>query len=370
MSDAELVRAWFDWVASASLQLVVFVPVAAMLAHALREFPAKLRHALWLLVLLKALLPPQLSAAWGIGHFATQVSVQLHAPMLAVFFDPIGAIHGGLIPTDVHAAPSRPDLAWLVARESEFATSMASVCLGIWLAGACLLLSMARLQSVRIAHLIGKARDVREGPLHEAMILAAGRAGLDFLPRLVLSAEAATPFATGFHRPVVVLPADLPGQVGARDLASVLLHECLHLRRRDPLVVGLQLLVQAMFWFHPLVWIANENLSIERELCVDEEATGPQGLDVIAYARALLNIAATGAHGLRGVLAFLGIGRGRSELARRIERLLAPRRTTRAALVVGWATVAIFAFIFIPMGPLSPGDGRPMPPPQHASSTR
>jgi len=48
-------------------------------------------------------------------------------------------------------------------------------------------------------------------------------------------------------------------------------HEVQHVRRRDNLAAAMHLVVEAIFWFHPLVWWLGARLVEERERACDEE---------------------------------------------------------------------------------------------------
>ena len=54
-------------------------------------------------------------------------------------------------------------------------------------------------------------------------------------------------------------------------MEAMLAHEVAHVRRRDNLTAALHMLVEAMFWFHPLVWWMERRLVEERERACDEE---------------------------------------------------------------------------------------------------
>ena len=56
------------------------------------------------------------------------------------------------------------------------------------------------------------------------------------------------------------------------DLRPIFAHELLHYRRRDHWVGFLQLMVAAVWWFHPLVWWMNRQVSRTREMSCDEQA--------------------------------------------------------------------------------------------------
>jgi len=54
-------------------------------------------------------------------------------------------------------------------------------------------------------------------------------------------------------------------------LEVILAHELCHVRRRDNLAAALHMVVEAIFWFHPLVWWLEARMMEERERACDEE---------------------------------------------------------------------------------------------------
>jgi hypothetical protein len=69
----------------------------------------------------------------------------------------------------------------------------------------------------------------------------------------------------------------------------VLAHERAHIARRDNLTAHLQRLVEALFWFHPLVWFIGVRLREERERACDE-AVLERGHDAADYASGILEV--------------------------------------------------------------------------------
>ncbi|MBN1998839.1 TonB family protein [candidate division KSB1 bacterium] len=68
-------------------------------------------------------------------------------------------------------------------------------------------------------------------------------------------------------------------------------HELAHIRRRDGVIQFLQILVQALYFFHPLVWLLNERLYEYREMACDDEAVEKCRLNKTFYSRYLVQIA-------------------------------------------------------------------------------
>src|SRR4029078_10203180 len=98
------------------------------------------------------------------------------------------------------------------------------------------------------------------------------------------------PAAFGLFRPTVLLPGPLLCDLGPDQVELILDHELVHIRRWDALMSRLQLAVQVLWWFHPLVWWANREASRERERCCDEEVVAGLGCDPARYARSLLDV--------------------------------------------------------------------------------
>jgi uncharacterized protein (TIGR03435 family) len=82
---------------------------------------------------------------------------------------------------------------------------------------------------------------------------------------------AGEPGIVGFWRPVLVLPARLLEHLNSRQLDAVLRHELCHVRRRDNFFAAIHMVVEAIFWFNPLVWWIGSRMVEERELACDEE---------------------------------------------------------------------------------------------------
>lgn len=97
------------------------------------------------------------------------------------------------------------------------------------------------------------------------------------------------PGVVGFLRPVLVLPAQLLEHLNPRQLSAILTHELCHVRRRDNLFAGLHMVVEAIFWFHPLVWWIGSRLVEERELACDEEVLR-MGCEPADYVEGILKV--------------------------------------------------------------------------------
>ena len=93
----------------------------------------------------------------------------------------------------------------------------------------------------------------------------------------------------GIFRPVLLLPNGIMDCLTAREMESIVAHELCHVRRRDNLLTAIHMAVEALFWFHPLVWWVGARLMEERERACDEEVL-LLGSEPQVYAEGILRI--------------------------------------------------------------------------------
>ena len=79
------------------------------------------------------------------------------------------------------------------------------------------------------------------------------------------------PGVFGILRPLLLWPAAISEHLQDAHLEAILAHEVQHVRRRDNLAAAMHMVVEAIFWFHPLVWWLGARLVEERERACDEE---------------------------------------------------------------------------------------------------
>jgi beta-lactamase regulating signal transducer with metallopeptidase domain len=318
-----------------------------------------LAYLLWIVVILKCLTPPIWSSPTGLFSWA------LVSPSAAESFEAPAAI------TTIDAGPARPDAAAALlpmsqqtvsTREANVAPtspwSIAVTAVGIvWLSGV---LGCAGFVLVSFSRVWSRLR-CSALPLEPKWLAqfdaCADRLALRRRVRLVVTSQPIGPAVFGFVRPVVVLPHSLVTRRSQIELAPILSHELIHIRRADPLVAVVQVFAQCLWWFHPLIWWANRQASRERERACDEEVLAELKLDPAAYGQSLLHILRM-KRSLQPVLAFPGV-RPVEVTTRRLAHIMQaePRfhvRTPRWQ----WAVAFVAATVALP------GAGLAFPPKQ------
>lgn len=207
------------------------------------------------------------------------------------------------------------------------APTLAALLLAAWLAG--IAWSLVRLF---VAH-AGLRRIMaasRRSPALEDAYREVIPAGVE-----ILVSTAFGPAAVGILHPKIILPRGMAMALPADALRAALLHEASHHRRRDVLVLLMQRLVEAVFWWNPLVRLLGTASDAAREVACDIRAARTFGAPA-DYAEALLDAIAhfvpTGSHA--GGLA-LHTAASLSTLDRRIDAIIEQPRSP------GWADKAM-----------------------------
>src|SRR6185369_11369822 len=135
------------------------------------------------------------------------------------------------------------------------------------------------------------------------------------------------PGVVGLRKPVIILPEGIDRYLTERQLAAVLAHEVCHVHRRDNVTAAVHMAVEAMFWFHPLVWWIGARLVAEREQACDEHVVA-ETAEPIVYAEGIVNICRRYVE--TPLMSVAGVGG--ADLKARIDAILANRIGLRLTL--------------------------------------
>ncbi len=261
-------------------QSTLFAVVAAILTLALRNNHAGVRYRLWLAASVKFLIPFSLLISLG-GHLAKpRVSGSTQKGLYSVVEElsqPFTKTAAPVAVLGAHASSPAPLLHWLQR-----------VLTAVWLWGFVAVLSVWGWRWRRVSAAVMRgAVPVIQGPEVDALRRQEQIAGVRTPILYLLSRDLLEPGIFGIVRPALVWPAGISEHLTDAHLEAIIAHEVSHVRRRDNLAAAMHMFVEAIFWFHPLVWWLGARLMEERERACDEEVL-QRGNPPQVYAESIL----------------------------------------------------------------------------------
>ena len=279
------------------IKATILLMLVAGACQLLRRQSASLRHMLWTMAMVGLIAIPLVttfapaSLRWrvlpvlnapapGLRESATrpQPSSQLATPRpdSKRTGPEIATAAADARATDTDGQPVAPRLSWR------------GTLLLLWAFGAALLLTRFLAALVAVRRIARRATEITDERWHAAADRAARSLGVVTVPELRQSDDVAMPFACGLVRPIIVIPsAAVDWTAEHRD--AVLMHELAHVSRGDLTMNAVSHLVRAVYWFHPLAWLAAYRLRVEGERACDDAVLRAGALPS-NYAEHLLNI--------------------------------------------------------------------------------
>ena len=159
-----------------------------------------------------------------------------------------------------------------------------------------------------------------------------------------------SPAVCGIFNPVILLPKKLTRFLKEHDLQIILMHELVHIQRCDTWVAWLQTVLQILYWYNPLLWIANQRIRDIREQAVDEQVAVYLDHNTQPYCETLLRIAKESFTRPALSLRLMGVFESNKTLNTRIRHLLEdtlPR--FRRFQFWHYAVIILIAICLLPM---------------------
>jgi beta-lactamase regulating signal transducer with metallopeptidase domain len=300
-------------------QSTLFAIAAGLLAIACRRNRARVRYALWLGASIKFFIPFALLTALGSQlAWPRALAKEIRQPIISAAIAPA---------------------TWVVAATSPAAPSHARdgrglALLGIWGCG-CLAIVSTRIRMWR------RVRETLDAstPMELSGIETPASMQVRSAPGVL------EPGVVGWREPVLLMPADIDQHLTTPEIEAIVAHELCHIRRYDNLTAAMHMAVEAVFWFHPLVWWIGGRLIDERECACDEDVlcriSSPRD-----YARGILNVCK---RYIASPLASVS-GVGSANVRTRIDAILA----NRVGEAIGWSkrlalSTAMASAVFVPL---------------------
>ncbi len=271
-----------------SWQISVLVIVIAAISAAMKNKSAHIRYLLWLVVLAKCLIPPLFSIPLPILPEEKQAEPvlvsQAQIPVLDI--DAANEVESEHVVSPSSTMAVRPEPTIIERKAKISIHELLGFC---WISGAVVFLIFALIKALRTSRWLHRQRRLMSTEFQTDIENIFRTFGIRTFPKIWLLEGIGQPFVWGLPRGNIYLPANFAKVNNSWHRRSVLMHELGHVIRFDATVNLLQVISQAIFWFHPFVWWANRNLRQERERCCDEMAIARLNASPKDYSSAIVD---------------------------------------------------------------------------------
>jgi beta-lactamase regulating signal transducer with metallopeptidase domain len=340
---------------------------------------AVFRYWVWMLVLVKLVLPPSLASPVSVGYFVgdSLPTISEKQPALAeqnfekqkVVKSEIEFPAGPSLSQELDASGNQarsaewprlfaevevePIAAKSGTQEVQPAGAVSLSWEGAVFAGWMLVVGvMCLLVLQRVFFVLSLIRQAKGGNdlMMENLEYCRKRLNLKTKVRLKVSPNATSPAVCGLFRPVILVPHNLTPDLGTSQLRTVLLHELAHIKRGDLWANLVQTFLQIVYFYNPLLWLASAVIRRIREQAVDETVQAAMGEKARDYPETLLNVARLAFKRPALLLRLIGVVESRSALKARIKRMLTRPIPKSAKLgIAGLILVVVIGGLLLPM---------------------
>jgi beta-lactamase regulating signal transducer with metallopeptidase domain/ketosteroid isomerase-like protein len=345
------------------IQTGVLVTILWLLDTVLRKrVKASIRYCIWLLVLVKLVLPVDLSLPSGIGywlHFESPQSPSVTETVTSKLqetttAEPVHTVTSNIKNTsssNITAADIQP-VAYKQDKASNefFAKEWIFV---LWLTGVVILTGVFIRRIVTVRRIVARSKPITEGAADFKSVLQGNNR-----ISVRLSEEIPSPAVCGLIRPVILIPSALIEKLDKKQLEAVLLHELSHIQRGDLWLNTIQSLLQIFYFYNPFVRLGNHFIRKTREQANDERVLIQMNGRRDCYSETLIEVAAAVIG--RPVLAvrLIGVAEPKSNLYERIKLMM--QKPIPKTVKLGWTgglAVLLLGCILLPMsaGKSAPG---------------
>jgi beta-lactamase regulating signal transducer with metallopeptidase domain len=222
----------------------------------------------------------------------------------------------------------------------------------LWLAGGGVVLLWILGGKLYCAHVLRTSGSMAGAEIEQAARAAAERLGLRVPFQIRQSERIRVPVVTGFLRPALILPPRAQEWPADRREA-ILTHELAHIQRGDILTQFLAQLACAMYWFNPLVWMAERRLLIERERACDDAVIRHQ-CKASSYAQFLMDTSEELGERYRPAWSLAGMAEG-TDFKDRVLSILDPNaRRNSVTSFRTWSVVLVSLLVILPFLTIHP----------------
>lgn len=368
----------FAWTMLLQSSLLILILLALDLLLR-RKVRAVFRYCLWMLLLVKLVLPVGLALPYSPAYWASsllpetnQVAPETPVKVTPQQADTIASQYGlkhlpptpkvlgrpvrATVPTITDDGTYMPPvtLAELESAAVDTANQTTPIiwqsfaALG-WLVAVLLMLGLLIQRLFFVKSLIRQSK-LADGNLLSQLKQCASKMDMRRKVDIRISPNASSPSVCGLIQPVILMPDNLSDHLSKNQIDAILMHELAHIKRGDLWVNFIQALLQIAYFYNPLLWLANSAIRRIREQAVDEMVLVAMEDRAEDYPETLLNVSKLVWSKPMLSLRLIGVVESKSALTSRIKHILS--RPFPKSAKLGWFglfMIIAFATVALPM---------------------
>ncbi|MBN2081399.1 M48 family metalloprotease [bacterium] len=309
---------------------------------------AHVAYLLWLLVIVKLLMPPVVSIPVAEALWQAPDQIARTEPVQPTTATTAGAGDGPIGPLDLAAVPAvlndqpQPHPVWLGYLKTWLPFGL--------LAGSLIGLLWSLITLANFSRRLADQSQPAPEQLQDLARQLAAQLQLDTVPVVYATGARLSPLVWWLKGHVaVVVPDELIGQLDEQQWRWILAHELAHIRRRDYLVRWVEWLACIGFWWNPVVWWAKRQLRAAEEICCDNLVLTRLKPQPSSYAKSLLTVVEFLADPALNPPALASEINSGGFFLRRCRMIVSdkPKRTPARWMLV---LVFVFALVVLPLG--------------------
>lgn len=277
----------FSYLVQTSLAVSVLIGLVLLVRRPFaKAFGQKTAYVLWAIPMARLIMPP-VPANWTLFG-ALDIGVAEAAPPTPSLAEPVLVsefVFSSLAP----AAPVAIEKASLWSQMLGSMPPLLPTLVAVWAVGALFVFGRLMARQFAATRLIAVEAKAA-GPLLQTLAVDVAQT-IGFCSKSVsvqTSLISSGPLVAGLIRPVILLPAWFEDDYTAEQQRLAIMHEMMHVKRRDLWALLGASVAIALQWFNPLAWIALSKFRLDQEAACDADVLGVYGVSPHAYGGTLV----------------------------------------------------------------------------------
>ncbi len=219
----------------------------------------------------------------------------------------------------------------------------------LWCGGSLFVLALFAQRAAKFRKLVKSARRLDDNWILEIVGIWRKRLKIRRKVRIVCSDAYLSPFTISVFRPTIFLPKALVERRHEKSLRMIVAHEMAHIKRFDAVWLKLQAVLQAVYFFYPLLWFANRKINQAREKICDGMVLQYDEFTPAEYGASMLQILKMNMGGTRNAAFVAGFGGSKNLFEQRLREIMTTKNLHRNRSKLHLAVCIAVGIFLLPM---------------------